>query len=420
MRPASSEHTALRRAAALAATICLALPLSAVAGDITLAAGRIGSPDQKTVRIGQGAIGSHVGSKGNFNGSTWDSSANVLAYSSGNSDVRTSNAGNSAAIAQATVNNDQRRYTLTPPEGANFAGGKLIVYASLVDGNIVGSGVLEMRFDARASRPSWPDEPSGSDQITVRDRPGSEDVELRAEVDLPAYLDSTARINVDLGLLLKATADIAPAGGNLQTANAAAKARITAFSVLNAAGVQVAGFEMRGGDAKLTERVAPVGPMGLAVEFFNASFGHFFISANPDEIKGLDAGTAWRRTGESFQVYVTPNSGRVGVCRFFGQFPQASGPAKSSHFYALRGLGCEALLDKPGPWQYEGDVFFMPPPDANGACPSGTTPVYRLYNDGKSGAPNHRFTTNPETQAEMLLDGYIPEGPNGVGMCSPV
>ena len=62
----------------------------------------------------------------------------------------------------------------------------------------------------------------------------------------------------------------------------------------------------------------------------------------------------------------------------------------------------------------------MPPPDANGACPSGTTPVYRLYNDGKSGAPNHRFTTNPETQAEMLLDGYIPEGPNGVGMCSPV
>jgi hypothetical protein len=421
MRPAASAPTAFRPAVALAATILLAFPLAAAAGDITLAAGRIGSPDQKTATIGQVAVGSRAGSKGNINGSTWDSSANVLAYPSGNSDVRTSNAGNSPAIAQATVNNDNRRYTLTPPEGANFAGGKLIVYASLVDGDTVGSGVLEMRFDAKASRANWPDEPSGSDQVTVKDRPGSEDIELRAEVNLPAYLDSTARVNVDLGLLLKATADIAPAGGNLQTANASAKGRITAFSVLNAAGVQVPGFEMRGADgSKLTERVAPVGPMGLAVEFFNESFGHFFISANPEEIKGLDAGTVWKRTGESFKVYVTPASGRVGVCRFFGQFPQSSGPTKSSHFYALRGLGCEALLQNPGPWQYEGDVFFMPPPDAIGGCPSGTTPVYRLYNDGMTGAPNHRFTTNPETQAEMLRDGYIPEGPNGVGMCSPV
>lgn len=419
MHCAPPARTACRTAAALAATVILALPLAAAAGDITLAAGRIGSPDQKTSTIGQGAVGSRAGSKGNFNGVTWDSSANVLAFPSGNSDVRTSNAGNSATIAQATVNNDQRRYTMTPPEGANFAGGKLIVYASLVDGDIVGSGVLEVRFDAKASRANWPDEPSGSDQVTVRDRPGSEDIELRAEVDLPAYLDSTARVNVDLGLLLKATADIAPTGGDLQTANASAKGRITAFSVLNA-GVQVLGFEMRGGDgSKLTERVAPVRPQSLAVEFFNESFGHFFISANPDEIKGLDADTVWKRTGESFKIYVTPASGRVGVCRFFGQFPQPSRPTKSSHFYALRGLGCETMLQNPRPWQYEGDVFFMPPPDAIGGCPSGTTPVYRLYNDGKTGAPNHRFTTNPETQAEMLRDGYIPEGPNGVGMCSP-
>ena len=63
---------------------------------------------------------------------------------------------------------------------------------------LVGNGSFEIRLGATASKPSWPDQPSGSDQITVKDRPGSEDIELRAEVSLPAYLDSTASVNVDL------------------------------------------------------------------------------------------------------------------------------------------------------------------------------------------------------------------------------
>ena len=414
-RSAVAQHSL----AAFAAFILCALPLAAEAAGYTLIAGRVGSPQQKADKLEPGVTANSLDDKANMSGVSWDSHADFLAFSSGDADARARNSANTAAIAQATVDNSDRRYVLKPPEGARFDGGRLIVYASLADGDIVGNGSLEMRFGATASKPSWPDQPSGSDQITVKDRPGSEDIELRAVVSLPAYLDSTLSVNVELGLLLKAAADIAPAGGALQTASAAAKGRITAFSVLNAAGVQVAGFQMSRSGKSLTERVAPPPPLLLAVEYFNASFGHFFISANPDEIKGLDAGTAWKRTGEMFKVYATPDAGRAGVCRFFGTFPQPSGPAKSSHFYALRGLGCEALLQNPGPWQYEGDVFFMPPPDASGACPSGTTPVYRLYNNGMGGAPNHRFTANPETQAEMLRDGYVPEGPNGVGMCSP-
>jgi hypothetical protein len=58
----------------------------------------------------------------------------------------------------------------------------------------------------------------------------------------------------------------------------------------------------------------------------------------------------------------------------------------------------------------------MPP----GRCPSATQPVYRLYNDGQGGAPNHRFTTSASVRARMLASGYIAEGAgSGVGWCAP-
>ena len=405
-------------AAAAAVNLC-AVPVLADAGEYTLIAGRVGSPQQNAGNLGQGTTGNILDSRGNINGVAWDSHADYVAFSFGDVNARARNSGNTPATAQAKVDNNARRYVLTPPQGARFNGGKLIVYASLVEGDIAGNGSLALKLDAKASKAGWPDQPSGSDQITISDRPGSDDVEIRAEVNLPVYLDSTVTVNVDLGIRLDAIADIAPAGGALQTASAAAKGKLTSFSVLDATGVLLTGFQLRNAAKTLTERGPPPSPLLPAVEYFNASFGHFFISANPTEIKGLDEGTAWRRTGEMFNVYATPGEGRVGVCRFFGEFPQTSGPAKSSHFYALRGLGCEALLQNPGPWQYEGDVFFMSPPDAVGACLAGSRPVYRLYNNGMGGAPNHRFTVNVETQGEMIREGYAPEGPNGVGMCSP-
>jgi hypothetical protein len=36
------------------------------------------------------------------------------------------------------------------------------------------------------------------------------------------------------------------------------------------------------------------------------------------------------------------------------------------------------------------------------------------------GAPNHRFTTDPTVRAQMLAQGYAPEGYGiGVGWCAP-
>jgi len=52
-------------------------------------------------------------------------------------------------------------------------------------------------------------------------------------------------------------------------------------------------------------------------------------------------------------------------------------------------------------------------------CASGA-PVYRLYNNGHGGAPNHRYTTNTAVRAQMLAQGWIPEGYGALGvmMCN--
>jgi hypothetical protein len=126
--------------------------------------------------------------------------------------------------------------------------------------------------------------------------------------------------------------------------------------------------------------------------------------------------TGWARTGYAFNVYTTAAAGLVPVCRFF----TVAFPPTSSHFYAPRGLGCEETMAS-NDWQFEGDVFYTPLPDAQGVCPSGAVPVYRLYNNGQGGAPNHRFTTNLTVRAQLLDSGYIAEGSGvGVGMCSPM
>jgi DNA-binding beta-propeller fold protein YncE len=153
-----------------------------------------------------------------------------------------------------------------------------------------------------------------------------------------------------------------------------------------------------------------------AVEYYHAGFGHYFITAIPAEIAALDGGVfaGWTRTGYSFNVYATPAAGLVAVCRFF----TTAFPPTSSHFYAPRGLGCEGTMADPN-WLFEGDVAYVALPDAAGACPTGTVPIYRLYNNGQGGAPNHRFTTDAAVRAQMLALGYLAEGAGiGVGMCA--
>lgn len=411
--------------------VCLALIATAVALSGITASARA----EERIRLEVGAVGSTVvetssaggGSSidltrsAQAQGGVWNGTAEASALSAGDGGVRVLMSGNRAALARATLDNRGRAtYRLQPPDGVNFAGGKLIVTAQLSNGEIKGNASLRMRLDVKAWRLGWADEPTGGEERTLGPGPGSDDAALRAEVSLPTYLDSTRQVTVEAGLLLDAIANVSTTGGALEMAEARTRALITGFQVQNAAGAPLAGFKLTG-PRSIPEIPPPPAGVGRAVEFYIAAFGHFFISANPAEIAALDANPAWNRTGESFVVNTTPAAGLAGVCRFFREFPQPSGPAKSSHFYALQGLGCDELRANPQGWQFEGIVFYMAPPDATGGCPATMVPVFRLYNNGASGASNHRYTTSEQVRADMLRDDWISEGAGerGVGMCAP-
>jgi len=43
-------------------------------------------------------------------------------------------------------------------------------------------------------------------------------------------------------------------------------------------------------------------------------------------------------------------------------------------------------------------------------CPAGTARLYRLYNNGADGAPNHRYTDDLTVFEQMLALGWTFEG----------
>jgi len=58
------------------------------------------------------------------------------------------------------------------------------------------------------------------------------------------------------------------------------------------------------------------------------------------------------------------------------------------------------------------------PEKTTGACPVGTIPVYRLWNQRADS--NHRYTTSAATKTQMIAAGYAAEGygADGVAMCA--
>ena len=163
----------------------------------------------------------------------------------------------------------------------------------------------------------------------------------------------------------------------------------------------------------------PITPPSTAVEYYHAEFDHYFITAFPGEIDALDGGifSGWARTGSAFGVFPLGRSGTSSVCRFFS----TSFAPKSSHFYTPLADECAWVRTTNRDWQFEGTVFALKLPDAAGNCAADAAPLYRLYNNGRSGAPNHRYTTQLATRSDMVARGYAPEGfgPLGVIGCVP-
>ena len=161
-----------------------------------------------------------------------------------------------------------------------------------------------------------------------------------------------------------------------------------------------------------------VAATSTAVEYFHSGYGHYFVTALPQEVAALDTGVVagWSRTGESFGVFDVNTTGAANVCRFWSG--QSYAP-KSSHFYTPFAWECAIVKGDPN-WQSEGEGFAMNLADAAGACASGTVPLYRLYNKFQGGAPNHRYTTSETTRSQMLAQGWVAEG-TGIGVigCVP-
>jgi len=145
---------------------------------------------------------------------------------------------------------------------------------------------------------------------------------------------------------------------------------------------------------------------------------HFSVTAIPDEISKLDSGLfgGWVRTGRTFGIWNSDTGGLAAVCRFFST---AFG-SKSTHFYTPISDECQTVKAN-ADWQFEAVAFFMVNTDVNGNCPAGTTPLFRLYNNGMGGAPNHAYTNNRAKRDALQAKGWVPEGsgPQNVFACTP-
>ena len=158
-------------------------------------------------------------------------------------------------------------------------------------------------------------------------------------------------------------------------------------------------------------------PAVPVIEYYWAARDHYFISANPTEIAALDAAPpgGWARTGQSFGAYAQATGITSRACRFY--IPPAYG---DSHYFSASPEDCAAVQVKFPIFTYETqNAFYIDLPDVNtGACPAGTVPVYRLWNNRAD--TNHRYTTSLAISAQMLANGYVAEGygPNQVSMCA--
>ena len=136
--------------------------------------------------------------------------------------------------------------------------------------------------------------------------------------------------------------------------------------------------------------------------------GHYLVTANQAEINSIDGGRegpGWVRTGGEFGVWAHANDapGLTPVCRFYP-------PTSSSRLYTPAAYACAAATGA-GTRIFEGISFYLTAPQA-GACPAGTTTVYRTVNGG---ATNHRFTV--DYTASRNTPGFTPEP---VVMCAPL
>jgi len=161
--------------------------------------------------------------------------------------------------------------------------------------------------------------------------------------------------------------------------------------------------------------------LGTSVEYYNTALDHYFFTPDAKEQAAIDAGAVgatWIRTGKSFPVIIhsgcpiASEDGLHYVYRFAGE-PNV-GP--NSHFFTVSQDECAIVRDRTEwHWIFEGVSFWASEP-VDGTCRTGMQTLYRAYNNGKGGDPNHRYATDHAVIGTMVAQGWVEEG---VAICVP-
>ena len=213
-------------------------------------------------------------------------------------------------------------------------------------------------------------------------------------------------------------------GGSLDYAAGTDRINLPVLPTDGATAVARTGTPMAATPKNFANATATVASMPVRnVEFFNANLNHYFISSLAPDIDALDSGriSGWTRTGLSFPVYpaaVGNGATASPVCRIL--IP----PPANSHFFSASPDECAATLVRFPTLVKETDAaFYIALPTTTGptagTCATGTTPVYRVFNNRADG--NHRYTTDPAVRDQMVAEGGTAEGygPDAVIMCAP-
>ncbi|HVE48355.1 MAG TPA: S8 family peptidase [Casimicrobiaceae bacterium] len=159
------------------------------------------------------------------------------------------------------------------------------------------------------------------------------------------------------------------------------------------------------------------------VEYYDTLLDHYFITSDTAEIASYDATglPRWERTGQVFYAWAQASSAPTGVvarnvCRFY------AGPQVhiDSHYFTANPTECNTVATTSGGvWTLQNNAaFWVEIPDAQGACRSGTLPVYRFFNNRRDA--NYRYTIDLSVRRAMVNRAWVPNGAgnNGVAFCS--
>jgi hypothetical protein len=166
-----------------------------------------------------------------------------------------------------------------------------------------------------------------------------------------------------------------------------------------------------------TASVGATPAAATAVEFYNATLDHYFVSHIAPEIADLDNGVhpGWARTGQTFRVFTASSPTTSPVCRFY--IPPDKG---DSHFYGRGVQECTETGTKNPTFVNEDPQFFHVVLPSAGLCPAGTINLYRVF-DNRIDA-NHRYMIDPAIRDMMVAQrNWVAEGdgPDLVVMCVP-